>query len=375
MIKMKNLKVLHLTTHVNMGGITIYIARLMKPLQKIGVECSVLSSGGSCSEIIREKGAQIYELPIKTKSELHPKLYLNLGKVISIIKNNKIDLIHAHTRVTQVMAYWIEKMTGTPYVSTCHGFYKKRLGRRLLPAWGKYVIGISDGVATHLAKDFGVPEDRVKTIFNAIDIDEIDASFSRHSPSEAKQSFGFNSSDRVVGVVARLVQDKGHEFLIQAVKLLSNEIPNLKVLIVGDGNYRQSLERLANSLQVADRIKFLGNVQDVTKPLAAMDVFTLPAVWREGFGLSIVEAMACYRPVIVTNIWALNSLIQDRVTGLLIPPSDSKALAAAIKIIFSDDSLRDQMGKTAREMTEKLFSIDRMARELKEVYFQTLKAQ
>ena len=99
-----------------------------------------------------------------------------------------------------------------------------------------------------------------------------------------------------------------------------------------------------------------------------MDIFVLPAIWREGFGLSIVEAMACRKPVIVTNIWALNALIQDRVNGILVEPKNVDALAEAIRLVLKNEELRDKLGRMGQEAAHTRFSVDRMVQELELVY-------
>ncbi len=362
------MNVLHLTTHLNVGGITTYIYRLIKPLKKLGVETFVLSSGGNCSGEFTGHGAKTFELSIRTKNVLNPKIYFNLPAVKKIILENKIDLIHAHTRITQVMAFCLEKMTGVPFVTTCHGYYKRRIGRRLLPAWGKCAIAISDGVAEHLTRDFGLSESRVRLISNAVDLEELQSSFARHNAHDAKLSYGFKPGDPVIGSIGRLVADKGHEYLIRAVPLLIPEFPSLRVLIVGDGPFRDELKELVRHLHLESHVVFTGSLKDITQALAATDIFAFPATWREGFGLSIVEAMACGKPVIVSNIWSLNTLIQDGVTGILIPPKAIEPITAAIKRLLNNKEERTRMSETGKAMVEKLFSIHRMAREIHDLY-------
>ena len=103
-----------------------------------------------------------------------------------------------------------------------------------------------------------------------------------------------------------------------------------------------------------------------------MDVFVLPATWREGFGLSIAEAMTCEKPVIVTNIWALNTLIQDRKNGILVEPKNVAALAEAIRMMLVDVGFRQKIGNAGRKTAEERFSLDRMIRELLSVYEEAL---
>ena len=362
------MKILHLTTHLNTGGITTYILRLIRPLKDRGIETYVLSSGGECRGQFTERGAKVFDLPIKTKSELHPKIYLQLPAVAKLIRDENIDLIHAHTRITQVMAAWLKYLTGRPYVATFHGFYRRRLGRRLWPCFGEGAIAISEGVRDHLVKDHFFSIKKVWTVNNAVDLDEIDQTFQRHDPAKVRAHFGLSPNDKVIGVVARLVQDKVHEFLIRAVGELRHRYKGLKILIVGEGNYRAALEKLARDLNLSSQVIFTGRQPDVTLPLAAIDIFSLPATWREGFGLSIIEAMTCGKPVIVTNIWALNSLIQNRITGLMVPPSAVEPLAEAIAELIDNQALSATMQRAGRAMVERLFSISRMADEIAAIY-------
>ena len=362
------MRVLHLTTHLNIGGITTYIYRLIKPFRELDIETFVLSSGGEYERDFQGRGAQVFTLPIRTKKEVSPKVYLNLSKLKKIVKDNHIDLIHAHTRVTQVMARWIQKKTSVPVVTTCHGYYKRRLGRRLMPAWGDATIAISEGVGEQLKKVFKVSEDQIHIVHNGVDLEELDEDFAKQNGVEAKQSYGFSASDPVLGIISRIVEDKGHEYLIRAGKQMLQDFPNLRILIVGDGRHRPNLEKLAQELKISENVHFTGNVKNVTKPLAAMDVFSLPATWREGFGLSIVEAMACRKPVVVSNIWALNTLIQNGVTGYLIEPKQAEPLAAALTKLLNSRAEREKITTQARDMVEKLFTIDRMALDIRKVY-------
>lgn len=362
------MRVLHLTTHINTGGITTYISNAVPALKQIGVETLVLSGGGSCKDDFASRGAKTFELNIKTKNELNPKLFFALSPLEKIVRENAIDVIHAHSRVTQVLAGILSKRTGIPVVTTCHGYFKRRLGRRIFPAWGDLTIAISQGVAEHLYRDFKLPEDKVLTVNNAVDIDELDHAYVSHDPEETKKSYGFQAADCVVGVVARLVADKGHEYLFRAVPLLVQEFPGIKLLIVGDGRERKKLERFSIELGIKDRVFFTGNVQDISKPLAAIDIFTLPATWREGFGLSVIEAMTCRKPVVVSNIWALNSLVNHRVTGILVEPKQSQLLADAIKFLIKNPAEAKKITSAARKKVEENFTISRMAQELKTIY-------
>ncbi len=366
------MRVLHLTTHLNIGGITTYILKLVPHFKKRGIETYVLSGGGTCSELFREKGARVLELPIKTKSELSPKIYLSLPALFKIIREEKIDIIHAHTRVTQVMAGFARVFLGTPVVTTCHGYYKRRLGRKIFPLWGHQTIAISQGVADHLLQDFKLAPDRVVMVNNGVDFEDLDACHAEMPGDAAKESYGFSASDPVLGIVARIVEDKGHEYLIRALAMLKPSFPTIRALIVGDGRHAGYLKKLTAELGLEKNIIFTGNVEDISRPVSAMDIFALPAIWREGFGLSIVEAMAFRKPVIVSNIWALNSLIENNVTGILIEPKQVEPLAGAVRFLLENPKEAQRIGNTAREMAQKSFTVGRMADEIRQVYEKVL---
>jgi glycosyltransferase involved in cell wall biosynthesis len=366
-------KILHLTTHLNRGGISKYIQSVGEALHAKGHEILVASSGGEMEDEFRDGGIKLKTFPIRTKSELSPKIYQALPAMIRWVREEQIDLIHAHTRITQVMAAWIQWITKIPFITTCHGFYKRRLGRRVLPAWGNHVVAISEPVASHLRDTFHVPAEKIRVVYNGVDLRGLVSRFFNCKPREVRREYKIPEDAYVVGTTARLVPDKGHEYLIRAVKHLESRAPDLNLLIVGDGRYRKHLESLTKELRLTRRVRFAGNLKDVSRPLAAMDVFVLSAIWREGFGLSIVEAMACQKPVIVTNIWALNTLIQNKVNGILVEPRNVEDLAGAIWLLHENRSFREGIGQAGRVTAEQRFSLDRMVDELEDVYEEALK--
>jgi len=362
------MKILHLTTHLNVGGITQYILSVGTSLRKRGHEIRVASSGGEMVTEFEQKGIPHQTFNIRTKSELSPKIYQALPVLIRWITKEKIELIHAHTRVTQVLAAWASWLAKVPFITTSHGFYKRRLGRRILPAWGERVVAISEPVGHHLRDAFRVSPDKIRIVYNGIDLPDFVRRFSNHAPKLVRSRYHIPEHAYVVGTTARLVPDKGHEYLIRAVNSLGEEFRDLHLIIVGDGRYRSFLETLVKNLGMRQHVTFTGNLKDVSEPLAAIDIFVLPALWREGFGLSIAEAMACRKPVIVTNIWALNTLIHNRVNGILVEPRNVADLAGAIRLLIQDPRIRDSIAQAGQRTAESRFSLERMVEELEDVY-------
>lgn len=361
------MNVLHLSTHVEIGGITSYISTLSKAMAKNGHKSSVASSGGSAWSMLARSGVLCYDFPLRTKSELNPKIWWALPQIVSLVKEERYDVLHAHTRVTQVLAYFISKFSGVPYVSTSHGFYKQGFGRRLFPAWGERVVAISALVAEALKTDHHVPQEKVRIIHNAVDLEAFTRRLAQQDREWMRMRYGIPKSSFVVVSISRLVRDKGHEYLIEAVRLAAEKHPNIFLLIVGDGREREALSRLAGQT-LPGRYKMIPGVQDTTAVLKMADVFAHPATWREGFGLSIAEAMVAKVPVVATDIPAINTLLEDRQNGRVVPPKDAAALASAIVELAADPAQARKLGEKGYETAVSICRPERMAREMEELY-------
>ena len=130
------MNVLFLTTHFNTGGITSYILTLGDALVQAGHKVVVVSGGGDCESMLEKAGIRHVRANIRTKSEIHPKLLFSLSLINNLIAGEEIQIIHAQTRVTQVLAAWVSRMSGVKTVTTCHGFFKPRWFRKVFPCWG-----------------------------------------------------------------------------------------------------------------------------------------------------------------------------------------------------------------------------------------------
>lgn len=371
MNKSRKLNILHLTTHLNVGGISSYIGILAGALSKKGHHNAVVSSGGNAVPLLTRCQASCYCMNIRTKSVLHPKLFWNLPELVCLIRDEKIDLIHAHTRVAQMLSFLASRLTGVPYMSTAHGFYSPRLGRKLFSLWGERVVAVSELVAQELRIRHGVKAEKISTIHNALDFDSFRSRLSRQNRFKMRTQYGIPEKAVVIGCVSRLVKDKGHSYLAEAVEIVKKSVPDAFLLLVGEGRERKALER-----QMADLLpgssKLIPGVLDATTVLCMMDVFVHPATHREGFGLSIAEAMAAEIPVIATDIPAINTLLADGENALIAAPKDAAALAQAIVSVIQNPSLGARLKKKARQTVEEICDPGRMAEKMEELYIEVL---
>jgi len=376
------MKILHLTSHLNSGGITTYLFNLSQGLLERGHQVTIISSGGSWQKNFENLGIQhVTSEAFDIKSELHPRLWQFLPKLRSFVKENSIDVLHAHKRVTQVLAQTVSVLECVPYISTCHGFYKLRLGRRIFPAWGSRVIAISKQVAEYLKNDCGVSAEKITTIPNALRPEFAQNPVSTEERDTVRKAYGLKPDSIVIGTTGRLVKVKGCDELLCAAKLLSEFHENIQVLIVGEGDQRAELFDLKNQLLLDGKVSILGEMKDIRPALQAMDIFVAPVSWEEGFGYSVLEAMHYGKPVIASNAGGLPCLVEDGVTGFLIPPGNRAGLVKALQTLVSGFALRKKMGEAGIRKARNEFSWNSMVSETEKIYerakeaYETAKSQ
>jgi len=357
--------ILFLTTHLNTGGISIYIKTLAREFRQRGHRIFIVSSGGDMEDEIARIGVEHFIFNIRTKSEISPKIYLALKKLNRLIKEKNIEIIHAQTRVTQVMGTLAAKMTGRVFLSTCHGYFKPRLVRRIFPCWGKTVIAISEPVVQHLTKDFKINKQRIALISNGLDIRDFPI-IDDNTRQQRHREFDLNDSP-VIGIIARLSEVKGHSILIKAMNLIIQKFPKAVLLIIGQGNMENSLKQMVGELNLQNNVRFLPIVNQTSAVLGLMDIFVMPSL-QEGLGLAVMEAQASGLPVVASRVGGLPSLIEDGKTGLLVRPNDSQELAVAIVKLLKDPAKAKALGLSARKFIEKEFSSIKMAEDTLRVY-------
>jgi glycosyltransferase involved in cell wall biosynthesis len=359
-------KILYLTNHLNIGGITSYVLTLASGMKKRGHDIHVASSGGELLGSLMEKDIAYLPIPIKTKSEISYKVLLSRLRLSAYLKEKEIDIVHANTRVTQVLGC----ITGKPYISTCHGFFQNRLSRRLFPCWGRRVIAISEPVKEHLVRDLGARQEDITVIHNGIDVDRFGKCGQGAGP-ELKKKMGLKDGP-VVGIIARLSEEKGHIYLIEAMRDVIARIPAAQLLIVGEGKKKEKLTELVKEKGLDKSVLFIPAVMDTREALSVMDIFVLPSL-KEGLGLALMEAMASGVAVIGSDVGGIRSLIKDQDTGLLFAAGDSGGLAEAISELLWNPDKAKILGTNARSFIDRDFSQEKMVIETERVYLQCLK--
>jgi glycosyltransferase involved in cell wall biosynthesis len=364
------MNILYLTNHLNVGGITSYVFNLAKGMKERGHNIYIASSGGELLPKFKQEGIIFVPLPIKTKSELSPKILISMYKLSHVLKRYRIEIIHSNSRTTQVLVSVLAKYKDFRHVTTCHGFFKRRITRRIFGTWGRRVIAVSQPVKEHLMRDFGVREKDITLIYNGIE-----AARFKHQDQNFRSEMRRNLSLAdcpVVGIVGRLSDVKGHSYLIEAMQKVLQKIPQARLVIVGEGRMKKKLISLSRRKAIEKSILFIPSVKETRDILSIMDVFVMPSL-KEGLGLALMEAMAAGLAVIGSDVGGIKDLVRHGVNGLLVKPADISGLASAISVLLEDVEKRRSLGQEARIFIERNFTQERMIAETENVYAECLK--
>jgi glycosyltransferase involved in cell wall biosynthesis len=286
-----------------------------------------------------------------------------------VINRRRVDLIHVNSYVPGNYARLAAALMRVPFViDHWHGFTrfnrKRRFICRVLGRFTDVSLAVSQGVRDYLLAQVGLDPAKVRVVPNGVDVAALDAA--RPGPL-VRRELRLPEDAPVIGLVGRLDHwGKGHKELFTAMARIRERHP-VQALIVGGGRREAEVRQLAGSLGLADAVHFLGQRQDVPDLLNAMDVFVLPS-YSEGVSLALLEAMAAGRPVIATAVGGLPEVVKDGVTGLLIPPRDADALAAALERLLCDPVWARRLGADARDHVREHYSLERLGREINEIY-------
>ena len=357
------MNILILANHFNAGGISSYILNLAGGLALRGHKVYVASGGGEWLDRLKECNIEHIYAPLRTKSIISPKIFFAYPVLQKAVRDKKIEIIHAQTRVTAVLACWLARKHSLPFITTAHGFYRRRIGKRIFPCWGDMVIAISEQVREHLINDFGVSGKKIRLVHNGIDAAHY---LSPVTPCQIRDRFGLGDGP-VVGIIARLSEVKGHKYLIEAMAEVVKKIPDVQLLSVGDGRIKKGLEKLAHNLDISKNVHFIPAVSDTREAFCVINIFVMPSL-QEGLGLSIMEAMASGVPVVASCVGGITSLVRDNETGILVKPKDPCGLAKAIMDLLNDRQKAQYLASNARGLILKDFSQDTMAEETEKVY-------
>jgi glycosyltransferase involved in cell wall biosynthesis len=349
------------------GGAQEHLFGLMSRIDTSRFDATIVSlSAGSAVRKLERAGFEVVLIDEPDDAAAVAALATYLGRV-------KPDVVHTHMyRADVVATKAVLAMTSAghtrPYlVSTVHSSRVRstadRETLRCLTPEIDQLIAVSKAIVAKIADERpGLAP--VSLIYNGVDL----ARYDHQEPTcELRDQYGMEPGSQVVGVVARLEPEKGHQTLIDAWPHVLRSVPDAYLLIVGEGSMWDSLEQRAAANRVAHRVVFTGRRDDIPAVTAAFDVAVLPS-HREAQGLSILEAMALSRPVVASDVGGIPEMIEDGITGLLVPHDQPEALAAAIVRLLTDHAYADTIAKAGHDLVHDRFCIELMVRAIEEIY-------
>jgi glycosyltransferase involved in cell wall biosynthesis len=215
-------------------------------------------------------------------------------------------------------------------------------------------VAASEAIRRMLLSD-GIPDDRTVTIHEGIDVAHVLAA----PRVNVHEAFWLPHHAPLIGNVAALVPHKGQYHLIEAAHLVVQTVPDARFIILGEGELREHLERQVRERRLEKHVLLPGFRTDVLGCIKGFDVFVMSSV-TEGLGTSLLDAMACARPIVATRTGGIPEVVEDGVNGLLVEPRDDRAMADAIVRLLKDDGLRQRMGHEGLARVQERFTVERM---------------
>lgn len=375
---MNKLTVLLALMALDAGGAETHVISLAKQLKKRGINVIVASHGGRLTKNLNEYNIRHYTLPLDRKSPI--SLVQSVRGLTRIVKDNDVDIIHAHARIPAWISQWVTSFTGCPYITTSHGIYSTRWGMGFLTTWGEKIIAVSDDVREHLIKNFKVKPDKIYVIPNGIDLDK----FNPETCSLAvERELGITRHDHRIVYISRLAGARGEIALrlIESLPEIEKDFPRTKLVVVGEGDKFNAINNLANqyNLQAKEKkVLVTGARLDTNVLMNIADVSV-------GVGRVALESMAMKKPVIIAG--------EAGFMGVLTPDnfkeakkhnfsgrgsnrkSNSSNIAKAIKTLLDRPEARIKLGEFGRKQVENEFSIEVMTDKVLEVYHKVLEEE
>ncbi|MEO8674152.1 MAG: glycosyltransferase family 4 protein [Casimicrobiaceae bacterium] len=369
---MKPLAIVHTENSCGWGGQEIRILTEARGFLDRGHRVTLVAPGESpIADAGERMGVPVVRLDIRRK---RPANLLALRRWLAGQRGH-IDVLNTHSSTDSWLgALACATLPGAPpIVRTRH--VSTTIRNRPTTRWlythaTTHIVTTGEALRAQLARDNGVPLDRMTSIPTGIDL----ARFVPGNAEAARARLGLPPRP-TIGIVATLRDWKGHDMLFEALARDRAAWSAWNVVVVGDGPYRNRLDVQLAALDLADRVRFAGQQEDVVPWLQALDLFALPSWGEEGVPQAIMQAMACGIPVVSTTVGAIREAVEDGVTGIIVPPRDVPALGSAIARLRDDAALRERFGSAGRARATRDFGLDRMLDRMESVFRAVVEAR
>jgi glycosyltransferase involved in cell wall biosynthesis len=382
----KKIKICHIAN--SSSAVKFLLLPQLQFLQGLGYEVWVACYIDKYAGEIEGHGIKIKNINFSRNifSFWHPVAFLQL---FFFFKKEKFDIVHTHNPVPGFLGQLAARAAGISIIiNTIHGFYfsdkttlvKRKIfifAERLAAKCSTLIFSQNKEDIDTAVKEKICDADKIEYLGNGINLERFNPdNFSAGFVAEQKRDLGLPANSKIIGIVARLVKEKGYLDLFEAFKIVLEKNPDVFLLAIGpaEPGKRDGFDKsiMSGYNEINGNILFLGQRDDVEKLYPLMDIFVLPS-HREGFPRSLLEALAMQKPIIATNIRGCREAVKDGKTGILVPAEDPQELAKAIIYILENKEEAESLAQNARQKATKEFDENLVFEKLKNAYADKLK--
>jgi len=364
------MRILQICSARDIGGGERHVADLANALVARGHDvCAAVNPNAALiSELRSLPKENIFELRMRGAADI-----VASEKIAAIVRGRNINIIHAHVaRDYPLTAMASARSSGTPFVLTRHVLFPLSKLHKLILRDASRVITVSNAVAEAVKRRNIFDPEKVVTIHNGLDVGRFQG-----IGSSRPDAFRQLKADHLVGVVGNIGGVKGQDIFVRAAAIIARERSDIDFVIVGEDRSRRgenlrAIETLVKELGLTERVHLIGWQSDIPSMLPHLDIY-VSASRSESFGLAMLEAMAAGVPVVATATGGASEIIEEGVSGLLVPIGDPDALALAVSNLLDDPSLGRRLAENGLEKVKTSFSLNAMVDATERIYREVLK--
>lgn len=363
------IKIIHVISNLSLGGAQILLLDILKNLKKKNdLEIYLIAiDSGEYIEKFEKNGISVIDLKEIGLINLNV-----LSKLKKILKDIKPDIVHTHLLKADFYGRIAAKQSGVPVIySTCHNYSSHHKGADInkktifdfidnsVISYSKSnLIAISEIVRKYLINRKSEFEKITEVIYNGLDISKEKYILSENEIIDLRRKYNLSENDFVVLISGRLEIQKGHRFFLESIKDYLKEKKNIRVLILGDGNLKNEIEKTIIDNEIQDYVFLLGFQTETEKFTEISDLICVPSLW-EGFGLVIVEGMIKNKIVLASDVGGIPEIIEDGKTGFLFAVNDKENFLEKLNFIYENISKLKFIKENAKRMVKEKFDIQK----------------
>ena len=359
-------KICHMLDNLNVGGLEKIAIDIILSLKGYEHQMWCLKGKGAMADLLEAKGIIVREFNFEGGLSIS-----SMSKLVRELKKEHFSIIHSHGLFPSVWARIAAVFARVPIrIVHCHSTYyglymRERVRLRILSYFTTVLIAVSEAVKKSLVEYIGIPRRSIKVIYNGIGDISRDIVLTRE---KVRAQLGLSSDSFVIGCLGRLVEMKGHRYLLDAVARVRRRHSGCKCLIIGGGPGQNDLFAQIAKLGLEDSVFLLGIRRDIPDLLSAVDIVVSPSILKEGLPLVLVEGTAMGLPLVATDIGGSPEVVQDGLNGFIVEPGDAGALADKIDYLMEHPAVLRAMGQRSRENWRTKFRKEEMIGKIERIY-------